>query len=242
MKKILLFPLLFTGALIWQGCLGTASTTQNQLRQAVNAEVEKINTNTQEFIQENLGATPETVLDKKYSQLVENVGPKDIFTYSANGTPGYPVAFYLSEQLNVDYPKLAFVQYQSGTMGLQGLLEAMDQTAPGVAEMLALMRKNHRMTEASYYQENMPAGLTDQEQAAFIVQTIYDTETIFYPGTPDLTNAQAELVDQLVQLSGLPKIQLSVLADQWKIYSAFEIMPDSLEYKVEAQRLIDEVY
>lgn len=241
MKKYTIFVSAILAPLLFAGCVHT-TTPEQRLEQALNQEIQKINTNTQEFIEKNLGKTPEEVLITRHEELLAKFGQKEIYAFKADGTPGYPIAFYLAQQLDIEYAKLAFVQYQSGTMGLQGLLETMDPSAPGVTSNLELVKKYHAMTEPGYYEENMPSGLSDQEQAEYIVQTIYDVEVIFYPEKPELTNAQLDLVEKLSNLTNLSKDQLSVLADQWKMYSAFEIMPDSLPYKEEALRLIDEVY
>jgi hypothetical protein len=238
LARILLFiPLGISLSFFTTGCSSTNTLSNtNTIEQGINAVMKNIETNSAQFVQEQntIDTAPAAVINRRYTQLTSNTNIATISLYTATQAPIYPHA----EHLRLDYAKLAGIQYQNGTYGLQTILEAMDSSASGVADTLALFKKYHAVSTADYYTTIMPSDLTSQEQASFILKEAYTVYNVFYPETPSLQLKQLNLVESMTNLTGLDIQQLTLLESKFKLQSVISLLPNDLSYKGAALELI----
>ena len=236
MRQVLVYSNVFIAvAVLATGCL-TQPKQQQQLEHDAQAYINAQQQEQQQFTEQYSGGQPAEVLQQRYDEFVQRDGePSDTITNSVS--PSFAVAKYVAEQLDLPYAQLAYVQYESGTFGLQSLLETMDQTVDTTATVTLQVKGLNAIDDPAFYQANMPDGLSDQEQAAYIVQTAAQHLRVFYP-TADVTPIQQDVVNQLVVITGLSKDDLAVLEDQYRLESVLEILPDSLAYKSQALTLL----
>lgn len=235
MKKTLSFLFLLSGILI--AC--AAQTPEEQVDTAIE-EVQDMNT---DFYNQYKDGTPEEVLDARYTELVKQYGEPDTYDSGLNADGSHNIGFadVLSTELNLDYAKLAYVQIQTGTYGIQTLLETMDQEDAAVTELTASVQNYHKLTDydADYIEELMPSGLSDQEKVEFIVKTFADEYRMYYEPYRTAYISNPETVKKMAELGGLNGEDLALIFAFGYIQDVVNLFPDSWESKADVAELLD---
>lgn len=218
-------------------------STEDRIDEALDEAVEDAKETGEEFVEENAGGVPEEVMTAKYDLLLKQYGP---LTYEAgldtagNRTLGH--SDKIATDLGLDYETLVYIQIQSGTYGLQSMLDAMDSSIPEVAQLQEQIQTWHDVTgyDPVYFAEIMPKGLSDQEQVEFIVQTFADQYRLFSEGHGYYYISQPDALTQMVSLTGLDEENLTLIFAYGWIESVVELFPDTWEYKQQALDLVSQ--
>jgi len=147
---------------------------------------------------------------------------------------------FISKELGLDYDTLVYIQIQSGTYGLQGMLDAMDSSLPHVADVQEAIHTWHDVTDydPAYFNKIMPAGLSDQEKVEFIVKTFADEYRIFSEPYGTGYIAEPDQLAQMVKLTGLNEEELTLVFKYGWIESVVELFPASWEYTEQVKALV----
>lgn len=196
-----------------------------------------------EFIEANANSTPEEAVNAKYDELAAQYGgPDTYFTLYNGNNPSWEESFYISEQLNLDYEKLAYIQQQSGTYGLRSVIQSIksDEKVDYVLETF-----NNFLDasdgDISYFKDKMPKGLSAQEEAEFIAQEIINAYSPFYK-LEDVKPWNQNFVNKYAEISGLKKENLEAIDTWWSLDFYTKLLPGELGYKSELETLITQRY
>lgn len=215
------------------------SSCESNLDEKFDEAKESANEENKEFIEAYGNSSPEEAVNGKYDELVTQYGEPDAyFTLYTGNDPSWEQSFYISEQLGLDYEKLAYIQQQSGTYGLQSVLQAM-KSDEKVDAVLKVFLDYHDATDGdiSYFKKTMPKNLTAQEEAEFIAQEIVKVYLPFFK-IENVSTWNQTFVDKYAEISGLNKENLEAIDTWWSLDFYTELLPDELEYKVELEALI----
>ncbi len=237
MKKFLSLALFTTLFLV--AC--EPPSEEEQLNSAIDEALEVTQAENQEFVEENKGGTPEDVLETRYQELIktysEDYGMPDENTgLNYAGERIYGHADILEQKVGLDYNKLSYVQFLSGTSGMNSLVEAMDSSAPGVKEVQEMFEQYDAITDYDpvYFESIMPEGLSDDEKVAFIVKSFADLYRVFrepYDST-GMSEFASEDMKQIQADTGLDEDDLRTIFAYGFPELIAEAFPDSWAYKI----------
>ncbi len=242
MNKAPLFLLSLSAGLALNGCAPELTETE-KLDLAVDEATQQVEDMNTEFSEQYQGGTPEEVLDARYTEAVKQYGePSEYDTgLDSDGSHNMGHADLISNRLGLDYSKLVYVQIMGGTYGLQTILETMDSSNPEVKGLVEIFHNYHSLTnyDAEYTKGLIPSGLSDQEEAAFIVKTYADEYRLFYEGYRSIWISNPDMVDQVATLTGLNKDDLTMIFAYGNMQEVVNLLPDGLSYKGDLAELLD---
>lgn len=240
MKKILSLTIL--AGLFLLAC--EAPTEEERLEQVLNEVEEEANEENEAFYEDNKGGLPEDVLEARVQELMENYADEDYgkldeeMGYNYSGEKIFGHADIASQKIGLDYSKLAYVQYWSGTNGISSLVETMDSSAPGVEEVQNMFGEYNNVTsyDPEYFDSILSADLSEDEKAAATLKIFADLYRVFSepydddyisPGQEkDMKQIQADTglnADDLsvVFKNGLPELVGEAFSDEWEYKAQF---------------------
>lgn len=242
MKKLLSLTLL--ASLFLLAC--EAPTEEERLEQVLNEVEEESQEENEDFYEANKGGSPEEVLETRVQELMtmyadEDYGKLDAnMGYAFSGGKTYGHADIASQKLGLDYQKLAYVQYWSGTNGISSLVETMDSSAPGVEEVQAMFEEYNAITayDPDYFDSVLPAGLSDDEKAAATLKVFAELYRVFNAPYNEgyLSAAQQSDMEQILADTELNADDLTVVFKSGLPELMGEAFPETWEYK---QRFIE---
>ncbi len=230
-KKLLLISILTACVLLAAGCIAT--------EEQVDTVIEGADEQNAEFVEEYAGGAPEEIIEIRYQETITLYGPSDeYFTpYDDEGNPSnYELAYYIAQNLNVEYEKVAYVQLNSGSKGLESILQAMDETAPGVADTLRDFEEYHQVTnlDSEYWTEQLSALSTSEDKANFVIETLSEQyrELGFSDDVSELAPYQKTAVAAVAEISGISEEDLAVIYEgKGYLEGVIEVLPDDWQYK-----------
>lgn len=240
MKKFL-FLLLFSQILL-NAC--EPKTPEEEFEEAADEVMEEAQEINEDFVEDYGGGTPEEVLQAKYDKLFEQYGS---LTYEpgidANGTVILGHSDRIAESLGLDYKTLAYIQTQSGTFGLQSMLDAMDSNIPEVAQLQEEFHLWHDFTsyDSTLITKHVPDGLSDQEEVEFLIQSFAEQYRLFSEGYNLYYISNPEALADIVTLTGLNEDDLTIIFAYGWPDSFVEILPDTWEHKEAVMAVFSEI-
>lgn len=237
MKKLLSLTLL--ASLFLLAC--EAPTEEERLEQVLNEVEEESQEENEDFYEANKGGSPEEVLETRVQELMtmyadEDYGKLDAdMGYAFSGGKTYGHADIASQKLGLDYGKLAYVQYWSGTNGISSLVKTMDSSATGVEELQTMFAEYNEIMayDSEYFESVLPSGLSDDEKAGATLKIYADLYRLYNEpySTGYLSPAQESDMKQILTDTGLNADDLEVVFKSGLPELMGEAFPDTWDYK-----------
>lgn len=237
MKKLLSITMI--AGLFLLGC--SPLTEEERLEQALEEVEEESNEENEDFYEDNKGGAPEEVLETKLQELMEAYADEDYgkldedMGYNFSGGKSFGHADIASQKLGLDYQKLAYVQYWSGTNGISSLVKTMDSSAPGVEEVQTMFEEYNAITayDHEYFDSTLPSGLSDDEKAAATLKIFADLYRVFnVPYNEGYISAdQQSDMEQILADTDLNEDDLTVVFKNGLPELMGEAFPDTWDYK-----------
>lgn len=240
MKKFL-FLLLFSQILL-NAC--EPKTPEEEFEEAADEVMEEAQEINEDFVEDYGGGTPEEVLQAKYDKLFEERGD---LTYEpgidANGTVILGHSDRIADVLGLDYRTLAYVQTQSGTFGLQSMLDAMDSNIPEVAQLQKEFHLWHDLTDynPAFIAKIIPEGLSDQEEVEFIVHSFAEQHRLFSEGYDLYYISNPEALTEILAITELNEEDLTIIFAYGWPESLVKLFPDTWEHKEAVMAVFSEI-
>ncbi len=226
--------------LMLTGCSATNTldtSSESGISQDVINEAEaQAQADNQDFVEDNAGLPPEEIIELRYEKAVKVSGPPNEYfeLFNADGQPNWEHAYYIAQHLQVDYSKTAYIQYNSGTYGLESTVAAMDQKIPGVTQTLKDFQEYHAITEidSDYWKQQLATADTPQAKAELLVSTLAQEYRKFYGEPDDTYSAQTATVAAVSQLTGLSSDDLGIILEgRGYLSDIIEVLPNDWQYK-----------
>ncbi len=237
MKKILSFTL--SAALFLSACeVPTEEERIEQLLEDVEAEAQEENA---DFYEENQGGAPDEVLETRVLELLTKYDAEDYgkldedMGYNYSGEKIYGHADIAAQKTGLDYSKLAYIQYWSGTNGVSSLVKSMDSSATGVKEVQAMFDEYNAINayDPDYFESVLPSGLSEDEKAAATLKIFADLYRVFSePYDDDYISPDQETDMKQIQTdTGMDADDLSVVFKNGLPELVGEAFSDTWDYK-----------
>lgn len=231
-----------TFGLILSGCSTTTtvdSSNDNTVgisQDVINEAETQAQEENQEFVEDNAGLPPEEIIELRYEKAVTVSGPPNEYfeLYDADGKPNWEHAYYIAQNLQVDYNKTAYIQYNGGTYGLESTLAAMDKKFPGVTQTLKDFQEYHTITDldSEYWKQQLATADTPQAKAELLVSTLGQEYRKFYGESTDTSLTQEGTISAVSSLTGLSSDDLgAIIQGRGYLSDIIEVLPNDWPYK-----------
>lgn len=234
-----LLPLLMFAGLFLVAC--EPLSEEERLERALDEVEDEVREENEDFYEDNKGGAPEEVLETRVQELLKTYAAEEFgkldetMGYSFAGKKIYGHSDIVAQKLGLDYQKLSYVQYWSGTSGVSSLVKTMDSSAPGVEEIQTMLAEYDAITayDSKYFESVLPAGLSEDEKAAATLKAFADLHRVFnVPYNEGYISAvQQTDMEQILADTNLNEEDLTVVFKNGLPELMGEAFPDSWDYK-----------
>lgn len=169
---------------------------------------------------------PAEVLALRYHELLNEYG-------EYTGSTIKPMAQFVSNETGLSAAQLNYIQHVTGTMGLQTLINLMDQQQEGISYVASVLNEYHDLN--TYNQSSINASLssqTSEDQANEILALYANVYKTIYGTKPSLNVYKETKIAEVLNLSTLNKTDLEiVISYHLGVNRIFELFPEDLPNK-----------